>query len=144
MPACKTGRMALLDHLGITVDDVERGRAQFHPVLTALGYEFGTEAENGISWHHGEETEIIIFAPREEGSGPHVHGRVGWQHLAFAVDSRDQVDRLHAVAVAAGWTVVREPKIYERFSEDYYASFVEDASGIRVEFMHNPPRAQGD
>ena len=69
MPACKTGRMALLDHLGITVDDVERGRAQFHPVLTALGYEFGAEAENGISWHHGEETEIIIFAPREEGRG---------------------------------------------------------------------------
>ncbi|MGN7948643.1 VOC family protein [Microbacterium sp. 22215] len=134
--------MALLDHLGITVGDLERGRAQFHPVLTALGYEFGSEAEGGISWHHGEETEIIVFAPREDGGGPHVHGRVGWQHLAFAVGSRDEVDRLHAVAVAAGWTVVREPKIYERFSENYYASFVEEDSGIRVEFMHNPPRAR--
>lgn len=35
---------------------------------------------------------------------------------------------------------MREPKIYERFSENYYASFVEEDSGIRVEFMHNPPR----
>ncbi|MCI1017274.1 VOC family protein [Microbacterium sp. C5A9] len=132
--------MALLDHLGITVDDLETGRAQFHPVLAALGYESGSEDDHSISWHHGEETELIIFAPRDEASGPHVHGRVGWQHLAFAVDSRDDVDRLHAVAVAAGWTVVREPQIYERFSENYYASFVEDAGGIRVEFMHNPPR----
>ncbi len=132
--------MAFVDHLGITVADVERGRAQFHPVLTALGYEFGTEAEGGISWHRGDDTEIIIFAPREEGSGPHVHGRVGWQHFAFAIGSREEVDRLHRVAVDAGWTVVREPKLYPRFNERYYASFVEEDNGIRFEFMHNPPR----
>ena len=132
--------MALLDHLGITVDDLEHGRAQFHPVLTALGYESGSEDDHSISWHHGDETELIIFSPRED-AGPHVHGRVGWQHLAFAVASRADVERLHTVAVSAGWSVVREPKIYERFSANYYASFVEDASGIRIEFMHNPPRA---
>lgn len=40
--------------------------------------------------------------------------------------------------VEAGWSVVREPKIYERFSPRYYASFVEDDNGIRIEFMHNP------
>lgn len=134
------GRMALVDHLGITVNDIARGREQFHPVLTALGYELGVEAEGGFSWHHGDDTEIIVFAPREADSGPHVHGRVGWQHLAFAVDSREDVDRLHAVAVDAGWSVVREPKIYERFSDTYYASFVEEDNGIRIEFMHNPPR----
>lgn len=39
-----------------------------------------------------------------------------------------------------GWTVVREPKLYPRFNDRYYASFVEDDSGIRVEFVHNPPR----
>ncbi|WP_217182826.1 VOC family protein [Streptomyces sp. AC495_CC817] len=131
--------MALVDHLGITVSDVERGRAQFHPVLTALGYEVGTEEEGGISWFRGDDTEIIIFAPKED-TGPHVHGRVGWQHLAFAIESREEVDRLHGVAVDAGWTVVREPKLYPRFNDRYYASFVEDDNGIRIEFMHNPPR----
>lgn len=130
--------MALVDHLGITVADLARGRAQFHPVLTALGYEPGSEAENGFSWHHGDDTEIIIFAPRDGDAGPHVHGRVGWQHLAFAIDTPKEVDRLHAVAVAAGWSVVREPKPYPRFNKRYYASFVEDDNGIRVEFMYNP------
>lgn len=131
--------MALLDHLGITVDELERGRAQFHPVLTALGYQSGGEDDHSISWHNGDETEIILYM-WDEDSGPHRHGRVGWQHIAFSVPSRDEVDRLHAVALDAGWTAVREPKEYPRYSERYYASFVEDADGIRIEFMHNSPR----
>lgn len=131
--------MALLDHLGITVADLERGRAQFHPVLTALGYRSGGEDDHSISWNNGDETEIILYA-WEETSEPHRHGRIGWQHLAFAMDSRDAVDRLHAVAREAGWSAVRDPKEYPRYTDRYYASFVEDADGIRIEFMHNPPR----
>lgn len=131
--------MALLDHLGITVADLERGRAQFHPVLTALGYRSGGEDDHSISWNNGDETEIILYA-WEETSEPHRHGRIGWQHLAFAMDSRDAVDRLHAVAREAGWSAVRAPKEYPRYTDRYYASFVEDADGIRIEFMHNPPR----
>lgn len=131
--------MALLDHLGITVDDLARGRAQFHPVLTALGYRSGGEDDHSISWNNGDETEIILYT-WDEDSGPHRHGRVGWQHLAWAVDSRKEVDRLHAIALEAGWTAVRDPKEYPRYSDRYYASFVEDDNGIRIEFMHNPPR----
>ncbi|WP_309127524.1 VOC family protein [Microbacterium sp.] len=133
--------MALLDHLGISVIDIERGRQQFHPVLEALGYTLGTDAPHGISWDNGDETELIIFERRADADDmPHRHGDPGWQHLAFAVGSRDEVDRLHAIAVSAGWTPVRDPKAYPRFNERYYASFVEDDSGIRIEFMHNPPR----
>ncbi|MDQ0613910.1 catechol 2,3-dioxygenase-like lactoylglutathione lyase family enzyme [Microbacterium sp. W4I4] len=133
--------MALLDHLGISVLDIEHARRQFHPVLTALGYSLGVEAPNGISWDNGSETEIIIFGIRDDAeAAPHRHGEVGWQHLAFAVGSREEVDRVHGIAVEAGWTIVREPKIYTRFNDRYYASFVEDESGIRIEFMHNPPR----
>jgi len=93
-----------------------------------------------VSWQRDDEAELILFPAREPDAAPHRHGRVGWQHLAFAVGSRAEVDRLHAIALAAGWTAVRDPKLYPRFSERYYASFVEDDSGIRIEFMHNPPR----
>lgn len=133
--------MPLLDHLGITVEDLSRGIAQFDPVLQALGCT-RYDADGSVSWYREGETELILFPAREAGSGPHRHGRVGWQHLAFTVDSRDEVDRLHAVALAAGWSAVREPKVYPRFSERYYASFVEDDDGIRIEFMHHPPPAE--
>lgn len=131
--------MAVLDHLGITIEDLPRSISQFDPVLAGLGYE-RHDADGSVSWQRGDEPELILFPAREAGTGPHVHGRVGWQHLAFAVDSRADVDRLHAIALDAGWTAVREPKIYPRFNDRYYASFVEDDNGIRIEFMFNPPR----
>jgi catechol 2,3-dioxygenase-like lactoylglutathione lyase family enzyme len=131
--------MALVDHLGITVEDLPAAITQFDPVLTALGYT-RHDGDGSVAWDAGDETEIILFPAREPGTGPHRHGRVGWQHLAFDIASRAEVDRLHRVAVDAGWTVVREPKPYPRFNERYYACFVEDANGIRLEFAYNPPR----
>ncbi len=130
--------MSLFDHLGITVDDLSRSIAQFDPVMQALGCT-RQDGSGSVSWYKGEE-ELILFPARDGGSEPHRHGRIGWQHLAFAVDSRTEVDRLHAIALDAGWTPVREPKVYPRFNDRYYASFVEDDNGIRIEFMHNPPR----
>jgi len=130
--------MTLFDHLGISVVDLPRSIAQFDPVMQALGCT-RQDADGSVSWYKGEE-ELILFPARESDSGPHRHGRVGWQHLAFAVESRDEVDRLHAIAAGAGWTTVREPKAYPRFNDRYYATFVEDDNGIRIEFMSNPPR----
>jgi catechol 2,3-dioxygenase-like lactoylglutathione lyase family enzyme len=132
--------MALVDHLGMSVVDFDRALTQFGAVFTALGYEFGGADDHSAAWHQGDETELIIFQAREPGD-LHRHGESGWQHLAFAMDSREDVERLHRVALDAGWSEVRAPKPYPRFNERYYASFVEDPSGIRLEFMHNPPRA---
>jgi len=130
--------MPVLDHLGVTIDDLSRATARFDPIMTALGFT-RHDADRSVSWYRDDEAELILFPAREPGTGPHRHGRVGWQHLAFAAGSRAEVDRLHAIARAAGWTVVREPKEYPRFTDRYYASFVEDDDGIRIEFMHNPP-----
>ncbi|MFD5224523.1 VOC family protein [Microbacterium sp. NPDC058342] len=135
--------MATLDHLGITVDDVPRASAQFDPVFAALGYTRAYDAEDHAYWRRPGQPEILLYPSRDAGTGPHVHGRVGWQHLAFAVDSREEVDRLHRIALDAGWAAVREPKEYPRFAERYYATFLEDDNGIRLEIMHNPPRDAG-
>jgi catechol 2,3-dioxygenase-like lactoylglutathione lyase family enzyme len=127
--------MARLDHLGITIEDLPHSIAQFDPVLTALGFT-RQDAEGSVSWYAEGQPDLILFPAREPNSGPHRHGRVGWQHLAFVVESRAEVDRVHAVALHAGWSPVRDPKEYPRFSRQYYAAFVEDDNGIRLEFMH--------
>lgn len=48
---------------------------------------------------------------------PHRHGEVGWQHLAFSVASRADVDRMHAIALDTGWAAVRDPKRYPRYND---------------------------
>ncbi len=128
--------MATFDHLGITVADVPRASAQLNPVFEALGYVRAHDADDHAYWRKPDEPEILLYPAREEGM--HRHGRVGWQHLAYDVGSREEVDRLHDIAIAAGWTEVRGPKEYPRYTERYYAAFVEDDNGIRLEFMHNP------
>lgn len=128
--------MATFDHIGISVESVPAASAQFNPVFEALGYVRAHDAEDHAYWRKRDEPEVLLYPAREEGL--HRHGRVGWQHLAYAVDSREEVERLHGIALAAGWSEVREPKEYPRFTERYYAAFVEDANGIRLEFMHNP------
>ena len=100
--------MRLFDHIGISVDDLPRSIAQFDPVMQALGCT-RRDADGSVSWYRDED-ELILYSAREPGSGPHRHGRVGWQHLAFPVDSRNEVDRLHQVAIEAGWTAVSGPK----------------------------------
>ncbi|MDQ1125027.1 catechol 2,3-dioxygenase-like lactoylglutathione lyase family enzyme [Microbacterium sp. SORGH_AS 505] len=134
--------MALFDHIGISVRDLATSTAQFDPVMRLLGCT-REDAVGSVSWYRGEE-ELILYPARDDHDEPHRHGRVGWQHLAFAVDSRNDVDRLHDAAVTAGWAPVREPKPYPRFSDRYYASFVEDDNGVRLEFMFNPPRQSAD
>ena len=138
-----TGAVPVFDHLGITVNDLARGIAQFDPLMFALGFT-RQDADNSVAWNRAQETELILMPAREPEAGEHRHGRAGWQHLAFAVDDAAEVDRLFAIAVAAGWSVVREPKTYPRFTARYYAAFVEDDSGIRVEFMYNPPHIPSD
>lgn len=132
--------MPLFDHLGLTVEDLDRAVAQWDPVLSTLGCTHGDELDGGIAWWRDGDTELILYRAPETGGEPHRYGRIGWQHLAFAVNSRAEVERLHRIALDAGWTTVRPPKEYPRFSDRYYASFVEDENGIRLEFMHNPPR----
>ena len=131
--------MTVFDHLGVTVDNLARATEQFDAVMQALGFD-RTDAEGSVSWYREGETEFILYEARKPGTGPHVHGHVGWQHLAFAMETPVDVDRLHAIAVEAGWVPVRDPKPYPRFTERYYASFLEDDNGIRIEFMYNPPR----
>ena len=71
--------MATFDHLGITVDDVPRASAQFHPVFEALGYTRAHDAPDHAYWRRTDEPEILLYPAREGDTGPHVHGRVGWQ-----------------------------------------------------------------
>ncbi len=130
--------MPVFDHLGITVGELDRGIAQFDPIMSALGFD-RTDAEGSVSWYRDGDVELILYPARDGAAGRHEHGRSGWQHLAFAVGSRADVDRFHTLATDAGWTAVRDPKTYPRFNDRYYASSVEDDSGIRVEFVHNPP-----
>ena len=88
--------MAFFDHLGISTSDLARAIRQWHPILDALGFE-RSDADDAVAWYREGDPEFIVYTAREPETGPHRHGRVGWQHLALTVESRAEVDRLHGL-----------------------------------------------
>ena len=67
-----------------------------------------------------EEQEFELYAP-------------GLHHVAFAVETRADVDAAHAAAVAAGAEVLHAPRLFPQYRPDFYATFFLDPDGFRIE-----------
>jgi len=57
-------------------------------------------------------------------------------HLAFNAPSREAVDAFHAAAVQAGGTDCGAPGLRPHYSATYYAAFVIDLDGYKLEAVH--------
>lgn len=129
--------MTTLHHLSLTTSRMPEGRRFYNAVLGPLGYEPAMATDRLSTWH-GPQPEILLFEVEGDDSEPHTLGRPGWHHAAFSVDSRDTVLAVHKAVVDGEWTVVHEPREYPEYSEGYFAVFVEDPDGIRVEVAYIP------
>ncbi|GAA1088546.1 VOC family protein [Nocardiopsis metallicus] len=127
----------MLHHLALTTSRMTESRRFYDAVLLPLGYERGPCNDKLSTWH-GPHPEILLFEVEGEDSSPHTLGRPGWHHAAFSVAGRESVLRVHEAVVAGGWTVVHKPREYPEYSEGYFAVFVEDPDGIRIEVAHIP------
>ena len=65
--------------------------------------------------------------------------RVGLNHLAFRAESRDAVDRFHALLQDQNIEVLDAPAEYPDYVRDYYAVFFADPNGMNFELLHRPP-----
>lgn len=60
-------------------------------------------------------------------------------HLAFAAPSREAVDRFHGAALAFGGVDQGRPGLRLHYGPEYYAAFVLDPDGYKLEAKHPPP-----
>jgi catechol 2,3-dioxygenase-like lactoylglutathione lyase family enzyme len=57
-------------------------------------------------------------------------------HLAFKVESRADVDRLHKELLQIGATIVIPPREFPEYTPSgYYALFFKDPDGIKLEIV---------
>jgi catechol 2,3-dioxygenase-like lactoylglutathione lyase family enzyme len=55
--------------------------------------------------------------------------------LAFCAPTREEVDRIAAIAAAAGARAYEAPALCDEIAENYYAAFFEDPDGNRLEVV---------
>ncbi len=128
-----------IQHIDLAVADVERSLAFYREVLGPLGLEDylllrtyrGTE--DVLYLRFGRS--LIGFRPADGGT--YRHYEVGLEHLAFQVDTRDEVDAAHERCLAAGGRVESPPERHYAYidDQDYYSFFAFDPDGIRVEVV---------
>jgi len=81
-----------------------------------------------------EPTSRAGLGLRPADEGEYRYYSVGIEHLAFEVDERDEVDAAYARCLARDANIHFPPE-KDRDIEDYYAFFVFDPDGIRVEVL---------
>ena len=117
----------IIDHLTIGVSDLERSRRFYTQALAPLGCEEvgpWSDTRRDTSFGLKEANDFVISEEYETG---------GQVHIAFAADSREQVDAFHVAALAAGGTDNGTPGPRPEYSEGYYGAFVLDPDGHNVE-----------
>jgi catechol 2,3-dioxygenase-like lactoylglutathione lyase family enzyme len=121
----------MIDHIGLTVTDINKSRAFYEAALHPLGFKVlkvaapsETEAGGTAVMFGIDHVEFVIADNERVGQGSHV---------AFRVESRALVDAFHKAALAAGGRDNGAPGIRSQYSATYYAAFVHDPDGINVE-----------
>ncbi|WP_445149612.1 VOC family protein [Baekduia sp. Peel2402] len=120
-------RRVVIDHMTIGVSDLAVSRRFYLAALAPLGF-----VEHG-SW--SEEARETAFGPDDLDDfalSTHYPPTAGG-HVAFAADSREQVDGFYEAAIAAGGTDNGKPGIRPNYSPGYYGAFVLDPDGYNVE-----------
>jgi catechol 2,3-dioxygenase-like lactoylglutathione lyase family enzyme len=127
----------VFDHLSLGVADLDRAAAFYDAVLAALGYVRLTHNARHVAYGPAGSTAEPPFAILAAGADARAPSR-GF-HLAFAAPSREAVDRFHAAALAAGGVDEGGPGIREHYNPGYYAAFVRDLDGHRLEVVRHEP-----
>jgi catechol 2,3-dioxygenase-like lactoylglutathione lyase family enzyme len=127
-----------LGHVDLVCRDVERSLAFYAAVLGPLGL----QPPHVVEGERGEPISYLRFPQQGSGSiglrqaleeQPFELYAPGFHHLALAVESREDVDAVHAGAVAAGAAILHPPRLWPVYHPEYYATFFLDPDGFRIE-----------
>jgi catechol 2,3-dioxygenase-like lactoylglutathione lyase family enzyme len=124
----------MLDHLSITVSDLDRAQVFYDAVLGALGYPRVNRRERAIGY--GERGGSLCYISIYLSGGQVAPDN---RHWCFRAPGRPAVRAFYDAALANGGRDDGPPGIREIYSPEYYAAFVLDPDGNRIEAMTRRP-----
>ena len=129
----------MIDHLSITVTDLDRAVRFYDAVMAALGHPKvkRTEVSVGYGVRKRADTDEgpYISVVRSDRVVP------DRRHWAFTAPSRAAVDAFHAAALAQGGRDDGAPGLRLDYHAHYYGAFVLDPDGNRLEAVCHQPDA---
>ena len=114
----------MYDHIGLRVQDVEKSAGFYEAALKSLGHIVNSHDANGAGIGPKGASALWLHLASEKGTGVHV---------AFSAPDRAAVDRFHAEGLKAGGKDNGKPGLRADYGAAYYAAFVADPDGYRLE-----------
>jgi catechol 2,3-dioxygenase-like lactoylglutathione lyase family enzyme len=118
----------MIDHVSIGVRDLARAKRFYDAALRPLGYTALSDSPDQVGY--GGEAAAFWLGAAERPVPPDPASGL---HFCFAAPSRPSVDAFHAAALAAGGADNGAPGLRPAYGPDYYAAFVIDPDGYRIE-----------
>lgn len=118
----------MIDHISIGVTDLERSIVFYDGVLGTLGYSRVWRTDDAAGYGiDGADDKLALFSNHSaRASGPGFH-------LAFTAPSEEAVRQFHATAIELGGLDEGQPALRKNYSPTYYAAFVLDPDGWKLE-----------
>jgi len=118
----------MIHHVSVGTNHVARAKRFYDAVLPIVGITPLAEDEGGLGYACGTfhfSVQIPIDGrPATIGNG---------SHIAFAAEDRSMVDRFREAALAHGGTDDGAPGLRPDYDAHYYAAFVRDPDGNKLE-----------
>ena len=116
----------MIDHVGFEVADLERSGRFYDAVFSILGVLRLHASDHAIAYGVTEPT----FWLTARAAPAHAYG-----HVALKAVGKAAVDAAHAAGVAAGGRCDGAPGPRPRYGPRYYAAYLRDPDGLRVELV---------
>ena len=124
-----------IDHLYITVSDLQRSESFYDAVMTILGFRksrFQLDGEGHVQYYNRHFGYVLRPA---RDTRPHNSYAPGLHHLCLRVEDEQAVRDIARQFKAHGISV-SEPRHYSEYAPDYFAVFFSDPDGLRLEITN--------
>lgn len=124
-------------HIDLSVLELSQSVAFYGPVLTELGYKQIETSDPCWVVSDGFGNGFSLALKSATSSRDHDRYSRGLHHLAFHVNSREDVDRFYTFLLAHNIIILDKPAEYT-YTRGYYAVFFADPDGIKLEVVYEP------
>ena len=124
----------MIHHLSLGVRDLRASARFYDGALGALGLRSVFEDDEAIGYGVLDDEDVLCLKQRDDAAPP----GAGF-HLAFAAPTRAAVDAFHAGGLLAGGADNGGPGLREDYGPHYYAAFLVDPDGHRIEAVVKGP-----
>lgn len=120
----------MIDHISLSVCDLAKTTTFYKEVLSSIGFVMLAEREQTVGFGKKYPEFWLNYrpqmAPVQADSGV---------HIALRTKGQEAVDRFYQAAVQAGAMPDGAPGFRSRYHESYYAAFIRDPEGNRIEVV---------